>query len=235
MKKMYKGLSMATVFVLALSLMLPFYALSASAYTALTGDVDGNGSIQTRDSVIIQRYLVGSVQLTDDQLAVADVNNDGKITLIDAFRVLKYVAGYIDALDIVSNNDQSQTNGYANEVLRLVNIERANEGLPALTLDVKLCAAALVRAEETETLFEHTRPDGTACFSVLDDFDIDYWSAGENIAAGYVSPADVVAGWMNSPGHRANIMSEKFSSMGIGLYFDENSYYGYYWAQIFIG
>lgn len=121
---------------------------------------------------------------------------------------------------------------YAEEVLVLVNKERQAAGLDALTLDPALYKAASVRAKELLTQFSHTRPDGTDCFSLLKESGIAYQAAGENIAAGQPSPEAVVEGWMNSPGHRANILSANFHKLGVG-YVNVNTGYGHYWVQLF--
>ena len=120
------------------------------------------------------------------------------------------------------------------EVLQLVNQARADQGLAPLTADPALTAAAQTRAEELTTLYSHTRPDGRSCFTALTEAGVAYWAAGENIAAGYPTPAEVVAGWMASDGHRANILSEDFTQMGLG-YAPAEDGYGHYWAQLFVG
>lgn len=128
----------------------------------------------------------------------------------------------------------TKTSGYAAEVLKLVNKERKKYGLSALALDEKLCRAADKRAKETVSLFSHTRPDGTDCFTVLEEYGIGYRAVGENIAAGQRTAKDVVAAWMNSPGHRANILSSSYEKLGVGLV-KAPSGYGYYWVQLFVG
>lgn len=120
------------------------------------------------------------------------------------------------------------------EVLQLVNQARADQGLAPLTADPALTAAAQTRAEELTTLYSHTRPDGSSCFTALTEAGVAYWAAGENIAAGYATPEAVVAGWMASDGHRANILSEDFTQMGLG-YAPAEDGYGHYWAQLFVG
>lgn len=127
--------------------------------------------------------------------------------------------------------DNAQSGDFASEVLRLVNIERSNNGLAALEYDETLQKAAQVRADELVKLYSHDRPDGSSCFTVLDDFGITSWASAENIAAGYASPADVVEGWMNSPGHRANILSSKYKYLGVGIAYGGE--YGIYWSQLF--
>lgn len=116
------------------------------------------------------------------------------------------------------------------KVASIVNAERNANGLPSLKLDEDLCAAANVRAKEISQLFDHQRPDDRICFTVLDDFGIVYWYGGENIAYGYPTPEYVMYGWMNSSGHRANILSGNFTSIGVGLYDNGGSKY---WVQLF--
>lgn len=108
---------------------------------------------------------------------------------------------------------------YEYRVIELVNQKRLENGVNPLQIDEELIGAAEVRANEISTSFSHTRPDGRECFSILDDRGIDdYWFGGENIAYGYVSPEDVMEGWMNSTGHRENILDSDFDSIGVGTY-----------------
>ncbi len=123
---------------------------------------------------------------------------------------------------------------FVDEVLRLVNIERKNYGLPELTTDDTLKAAAAVRAQELTEKFGHTRPDGRSVFSIFDDFDIKYRAAAENVAAGQITPKDVVQSWMNSEGHRNNILDPRMKKIGIG-YCKVSTNYKHYWVQIFAG
>ena len=121
---------------------------------------------------------------------------------------------------------------YEEQVVALVNEERAKEGLPALKVDETLQAAALARAKETVQRFSHTRPNGASCFTILKEYGISYHYAGENIAYGQRTPEEVVGAWMNSAGHRANIMSENFTTIGIGYYQTANG--TKYWSQLFL-
>ena len=123
---------------------------------------------------------------------------------------------------------------YAEQVLSLVNAERANAGLAPLSMNYTLVSASKVRAAEITQSFSHTRPNGSSCFTAYDEAGVSYQKAGENIAAGYMSPETVMNGWMNSPGHRANILDGSFTQIGIACYYDPNSSYGYYWVQNFI-
>lgn len=130
--------------------------------------------------------------------------------------------------DVLGSDDSSISSDYVSEVVRLVNIERTERGLPALTMDTRLNAAAAERAEETITLFAHERPDGSSCFTILREYGISYRRAAENIAGGQPTPAAVVNSWMNSSGHRANILKEGITIIGVA-YNPTN----HYWVQIF--
>lgn len=128
---------------------------------------------------------------------------------------------------------------YANEVLRLVNIERANAGAAPLVLDEALCNATNMRAIEMDCtgVFGHKRPNDHSCFEVYDICNVEWQNAcGENIAAGQATPEDVMKSWLGSAGHKANILSPEYTKMGLG--YSEglsNGQYRGYWAQEFAG
>ena len=105
---------------------------------------------------------------------------------------------------------------YAAQVVSLVNAERAKQGLPALIVSTTVQQAAQTRAGELKSSFSHTRPNGASCFTALTEAGVSYTRAGENIAYGQSSPEAVVQSWMNSSGHRANILSSSFTTIGIG-------------------
>ena len=119
----------------------------------------------------------------------------------------------------------------AEAVTSLVNAARQDAGLSELELDADLCAAAQARAQEIAQSFSHTRPDGSSCFTILEEFGISYRAAGENIAMGQRTPEGVMDGWMNSSGHRANILNGTFTSIGVGYYVDGAG--AAHWVQIF--
>lgn len=120
---------------------------------------------------------------------------------------------------------------YANEVFRLTNAERTNAGLEPFSMMSSLTRTAGVRAREIIELFSHDRPDGSDCFTAFDENDVPYTAAGENIAMGQRTPADVVRAWMNSAGHRENIMNGDFSHLGVGVAMDSSG--RLYWSQNF--
>ncbi|MBQ8835148.1 MAG: cell wall-binding repeat-containing protein [Oscillospiraceae bacterium] len=116
------------------------------------------------------------------------------------------------------------------EVLVLVNQYRAEEGLEPLILDEELTQAAMTRAVETTIYWDHARPNGTSCFTILEEFGLSVSAAGENIAVGQTNAAEVTDGWMNSSGHRANILDADFTHIGIGCVISNNTRY---WVQMF--
>ena len=125
----------------------------------------------------------------------------------------------------------------AAEVVRLVNVERSKEGLSPLGTFDSLTQAAQIRAPEVGVLFSHDRPDGTSCFTALDQTGAKKgaYTWGENIAAGNATAAETVAQWMNSPGHRANILNPKYTHIGVGYCYDATSTYRHNWVQMFVG
>lgn len=133
--------------------------------------------------------------------------------------------------DLVRNGTEIQQ--YSTQVVELVNKERAKEGLGALQVDDTLQKAAQARAREIVEQFSHTRPNGTSCFTVLGEYGVSGYSmSGENIAMGYATPEAVMIGWMNSPGHRANILTASYDTIAVGCV----EYNGaFYWVQLFLG
>ena len=129
-----------------------------------------------------------------------------------------------------SNDKPTENVDFEQEVLRLVNVERAKQGLSNLSTTTSLRNAAYKRATEIQQVFSHDRPNGTSCFTVLDEFGISYRACGENIAWGQRTPAEVVNAWMNSEGHRKNILSPSFGKLGVGCYVKNNTLY---WTQLF--
>ena len=121
---------------------------------------------------------------------------------------------------------------YEQQVVTLVNAERAKYGLASLTLDETLCGYARVKSQDMhdQGYFSHTSPTYGSPFDMMRAFGVSYRTAGENIAMGYATPAAVVEAWMNSEGHRANILSANYTTLGVGYVAD-----GGYWTQWFIG
>lgn len=120
----------------------------------------------------------------------------------------------------------SGTVNYASgqEMISYINEERAAQGAGALELDSQLTDAAMQRAAEIAYYFSHTRPDGTMCYTACSR------AYGENIAAGRSTASGTFTQWMNSDGHRANMMNTGYTKIGIG-HFQHNGMH--YWVQLF--
>lgn len=118
----------------------------------------------------------------------------------------------------------------ASEVVRLTNSARGQNGYAALVEDGALSEAAAVRAREIARSFSHTRPSGASFSSALSESGVSYLRAGENIASGQKSASEVVNAWMNSPGHRANILNSNYSRIGSASVNIDGTLY---WVQLF--
>ncbi|MCL2508360.1 MAG: CAP domain-containing protein [Oscillospiraceae bacterium] len=125
------------------------------------------------------------------------------------------------------------TVGIEEEVLSLVNKERTSRGLHPLKLNWELARVARYKSEDMRDrgYFSHTSPAYGTPFDMIRSFNIKMTAAGENIAKGYRTAQEVMIGWMNSPGHRANILSGNFTEIGIGYCTGAG---GPYWTQMFI-
>ena len=115
------------------------------------------------------------------------------------------------------------------QVAKLVNAERAKNGLAPLTHRADLSNVAQKKAEDmiNSNYFSHTSPNYGSPFDMMKTFGIVYSSAGENIAKGQTTPEQVMNSWMNSSGHRANILSQDFNTIGVGFHHGA-------WVQMFI-
>lgn len=207
-------------------------------------DYDGSGVVITTGQPYI-RQQNDLAPIPDGTVASTDLSSlsmriDGQtVTLtacqIDGYNYLKLrdlgqALGFAVDYDASSRTILIGSNASpAEAVCALVNEARTAQGVDALTLDPDLCEAAAIRAQELDTLFSHTRPDGSSCFSVLDEVSVgSYRTAGENIAIGYADATSVMEGWINSPGHRSNILNPDFSRIGIARS-------GSGWVQLFLG
>ena len=126
----------------------------------------------------------------------------------------------------------ASVDAYEREVVRLVNLERAKAGVSPLEYDWQLSRVARYKSEDMQKnkYFSHTSPTYGSPFNMMKSFGISYKTAGENIARGYQTPSAVVNGWMNSKGHRANILNSSFTHIGVGYVASGN-----YWTQMFVG
>ncbi|MGE7863385.1 CAP domain-containing protein [Bacillus mobilis] len=120
---------------------------------------------------------------------------------------------------------------FEQRVVELTNAERTKQGLPALQIDTELSKVARIKSEDMQknNYFDHNSPTYGSPFDMMKKFGISYKSAGENIAQGQRTPEEVVQAWMNSAGHRANILNNGFTHIGVGYVESGN-----YWTQQFI-
>ena len=127
---------------------------------------------------------------------------------------------------------ESTVSSYESEVIRLVNEIRQQNGLRPLAANWELSRVARYKSQDMRDrgYFSHTSPTYGSPFQMITAFGLSYRTAGENIARGYASPQAVVDGWMNSSGHRANILNASYTQIGVGYVAKGN-----YWTQLFIG
>lgn len=199
---------MKKLFSLLLSavLVIPALLLNVSAATHTVASGDSLWKIATR-------YQVG---LSEIKSANPQIKN---YDLIYPGQVIN-----IPALD-------STVTSYEQEVIRLVNEIRAENGLNPLTYDWELSRVARFKSQDMKDnkYFAHNSPVYGTPFQMIKNFGISYRSAGENIAKGYSTPQAVVNAWMNSSGHRANILNASYTRIGVGYVTGGN-----YWTQMFI-
>lgn len=134
---------------------------------------------------------------------------------------------YIEKLEIKN----SPNSDFAEEVVKLINEERKKNGVTPLKINHTLMNNAYTRSAELETNFSHKRPNGDPGYTFV--LNLDYSIVGENIAAGQNTPKEVVEAWMNSSGHRANILNPEFTHTGVGCYIASDGWV--YWTQLFGG
>jgi len=199
-KKLAKGLCS-----LAAILLLTAPASAANAYTVVRGDTMWK---------IASRWQVGTSELIAANPQIEDPN-------------LIYPG---DRLTIPTLD--ASVHSYEQEVVRLVNAERAKHGLAALTEDWELARVARYKSQDMHDrrYFDHVSPTYGTPFEMMRAFGIRYRTAGENIAMGYRTPAAVVQAWMDSAGHRANILNASYTKIGVGYVAS-----GHYWTQHFTG
>lgn len=187
---------------LAITLLLPTASFAASSYTVKSGDTLWKIAVKT---------TTGFHDLIKANPQIPNIN-------------------WIYPGQTI-NVPSKQNFSVEQEVINLVNVERAKAGLPALKYDWELARVAKHKSQDMSNrgYFSHTSPTYGSPFTMMKNYGINYKSAGENIAKGQRSAQQVVNDWMNSPGHRANILNKDFTHIGVGYVSD-----GHYWTQMFI-
>ena len=201
MKKMF-------IFMLSVAMIATMLAINVSATTSHTV-VPGDTMWK-----IAVKYEMGLSELKEANPQISNPN------LIYPGQVLNIPANDFAVLS------------YEKEVIRLINEIRVQNGLKELTYNWELSRVARYKSQDMKDnrYFSHTSPVYGSPFQMIRNFGITYRSAGENIAKGQTSPQAVVNAWMNSSGHRANILNASFTQIGVGYVADGN-----YWTQMFIG
>ena len=255
---------------------------AANSDPFIYGDVNNDKKVSMVDAVLIMRNTLGLNDLSADAAVRADVDGDSSVTIKDSINVLRYICGILDTFPVEEGPTQKPTEAPTAEptekptqkpteaptaaptekptqkpteapaelptnscnsiydadtekdcytlsykVFEIVNQERIKAGVKPLKFNNDMYKAAMVRAKECDESFSHDRPNGTSCFTALKEAGVKYLSAGENIAMGYRTPADVMKGWMDSEGHRNNILNPNFTDFACGVYKSG------YWSQFF--
>ena len=222
------------------------------AVNGIYGDVNGSGGVDVIDVTDMQCCVAEIIKLSEEEIALADVDGNNQLTIMDCTTVQLFIAELIDHFpveemateppteaptDATSPMQDADLHKMELEILRLVNIERAKEGLEPVEFAYDYYDCAKIRASEINSLltFSHSRPDGRPWHSVYEDNDAPkYWQSGENLALYFDTAEQVVEGWMNSPGHRANILHAEYDYLAVAVC-ETEEYEGYYaGVQLFI-
>ena len=186
---------------------------SASVYAASTvkGDANGDGVLNVRDAA----YIASSLALGKTLSTSIDYTGDGIVNVRDAAAIAKSISSaYL-----------------AEQMLKQVNEVRAAAGAPPLVLNYTMNEMATERAREITTYFSHTRPDGTDCWTIGEEYGLSFY--GENIAAGSSTVEGTMDQWINSEGHYRNMINSSYTELGVGYNKDSSTLYRHYWVQIF--
>ncbi|MTH52238.1 SafA/ExsA family spore coat assembly protein [Bacillus mangrovi] len=187
---------------LAISLIVPGAASAASTYTVVKGDTLWKISVKTKTG--LSEMIQANPQLKNpDRIAPGQKIN-------------------------IPGNAESAAE---QQVVQLVNKERAKAGVKPLASDWELARVAKYKSQDMHDnrYFDHNSPVYGSPFNMMKNFGVTYKTAGENIAQGQKTPEEVMKAWMNSPGHRANILQSSYTHIGVGYVKDGN-----YWTQQFI-
>lgn len=183
----------------------------------------GNGAFLPKGSYTVEQGIVTMARLAGLVIVsgVEGYVEEPLLTITDS----KTPLGAFTPLELTKSGQ------YTAEMVRLVNIERAKAGVGAVVGAEVLNSASSVRAKEISEVFSHNRPDGRLCFTVLDELGATGTSRAENIAGNHKTSEQVVAAWMDSPGHRKNILNPDYTKIGVGVFEDASG--KLYWVQMF--
>lgn len=197
----------------------------ASAAGLGKGDVNSDGRIDVTDISLTAAHIKGIKAMSASQQKLADVDSNNRINVTD----ISIMAAHIKGIHSIGS---SKAPDPSVQLFDLSNNERKAAGLTAYKSSDQLNKAAQIRAKEIAKSFSHTRPNGSSCFTVLDELGIDYRAVSENIAGGQTSAKEAVDSFMKSQHHHDAIMSTQYTHMGTACYYDSSSR-TYYWVQLF--
>lgn len=206
MKKTLRALILTLGILVMSGTSSPVYAQDTLDYTVKSGDYLWK---------ICVKYEVGVSEVLD---ANPQITNPDSININQIIKIP--TIGDIQKLE--------------KEVVTLVNKERTKKGLAPLKANWELSRVARYKSDDmaTKNYFSHTSPTYGSPFTMMTNFGVKYTTAGENIAMGQQTAASVMSSWMNSPGHKANILSVNFTEIGVGAAKKNNG--TIYWTQQFI-
>ena len=234
MKNMKKTLGTVILFLPVLLMTTNVYARSCVRRTRIVYTNESFMTTQAQQGFDISKYL-------KDQLNQKTQHATEKTTKAAAVTVKTTAAKTTTTEKATETTTQAPkqstaapNTSAANEILNLVNKERAANGLSALKLDTALSNVAQAKAQDmyNKKYFSHTSPTYGSPFDMMKSFGISYRTAGENIAKGQKTPAAVMSAWMNSDGHRKNILGSGYTKLGVGYV---NAGGTTYWVQMFVG
>ncbi|MFC0418341.1 SafA/ExsA family spore coat assembly protein [Cytobacillus solani] len=205
--KTIKKISLTILLSVALAFGLSIHASASTIHTVQSGDTMWK---------IAVKYQVGVTEIINANSQISNPN-----MIYPGQKV------NIPSLSVATTSVEDQ-------VVQLVNQERAKYGLNPLKSNWELARVARYKSQDMidRKYFDHNSPTYGTPFQMMKSFGISYRSAGENIAAGQATPYEVVQAWMNSEGHRKNILSSTFTEIGVG--YVKGGSYGHYWTQMFI-
>ncbi len=248
------------VSIMVMILLFTFTAFAGSVYTVQKGDT--MSKIASNNGVSLNELLVQNPQIENASLIFIGqkINipekTSGKLVTytvqagdtmykiarrydISLSELLKANPAITNASSIYIGQkimipDADSLSAHEKAVVDLVNKERSARGLVQLTMSTKLSNVARIKSQDMidNKYFSHTSPKYGSPFSIMESFGLRFSAAGENIAYGQKTASEVVSGWMNSPGHRANILSESFTHIGVGAAKMSNG--TLYWTQMFM-
>ncbi|WP_102275438.1 SafA/ExsA family spore coat assembly protein [Cytobacillus massiliigabonensis] len=205
--KTFKKISLTILLSVALAFGLSIHTSASTVHTVQSGDTMWK---------IAVKYQIGVTEIINANTQISNPN-------------MIYPGQKVNIPTL-----SAATTSVEDQVVQLVNQERAKYGLNPLKSNWELARVARYKSQDMidRKYFDHNSPTYGTPFQMMKSFGISYRSAGENIAAGQATPKEVVQAWMNSEGHRKNILSSSFTEIGVG--YVKGGSYGHYWTQMFI-